>query len=265
MSERTPDSQGTTIKSVETALDVIEALEDRGHTGVMELAEELGRSKSTVHHYLDTLARRNYLEKENGKYRLSLRFLALGGDIREREALYRHGKDDVDRLADSTGELARLIVEDDCQGLTVYQSAGDDVRDPPTHVGTVDLTYCTAAGKAFLAELPEDRREAYLGEMSLEPQTEHTITDLDELRKQLAEVKKTGVAFDDQECYEGIRCVATPVRGDNELLGAISVSGPVDRISDERFRTDLPNELRHIAGVVEINTTYSSWESPAID
>ncbi|RDI70192.1 IclR family transcriptional regulator [Halopelagius longus] len=261
MTERTSDERGTTIKSVETALDVIEVLEKREQAGVTELADALGRSKSTIYHYVNTLEQRNYLEKEGGKYRLSLRFLALGGFVREREALYRHGKDDVDRLADTTSELVRLIVEDDHQGLTVYQAAGDNVTDPHTHVGTTDSLYCTAAGKAFLAELPEQQREAYFEETALEPRTEHTITDLDELRAEIADVEETGVALDDQECYEGIRCVATPVCCNHELLGAISVSGPVDRISDDRFRTKLPNELWNVAGVVEINTTYSRWES----
>lgn len=265
MTERTSNDGGTTIKSVDTALSLLEVLEGRERAGVTELAEEIGRSKSTVHHYVRTLERRNYLEKKDGKYRLSLRFLALGGHVREREGLYQYGKDDVDRLADSTGELVRLVIEQDLQGLTVYQSEGDAVTDRTTHLGTVEPAYCTAAGKTFLAELPDARLETYLTQTDFESRTEHTITDPDVLREEVEQIRATSVAFDDRECYEGVRCVATAVRGDDDVLGAISVSGPVDRFPGDRFRTEVPNELCNVAGVVEINTTYSRWESPSND
>ena len=265
MTQRSSNEGGTTIKSVDTAFSLLEELEGRERAGVTELAEAIGRSKSTVHHYVATLERRNYLEKKDGKYRLSLRFLALGGQVREREALYQYGKNDVDKLADSTGELVRLIIEQRSHGLTVYQSEGDSVTNRTTHVGTIEPAYCTAAGKAFLAELPEERLESYIERTDFETRTEHTITDPDRLRAEIEQIRRTSVAFDDCECYDGIRCVATSVRGDDEVLGAISVSGPADHFPSERFRTEIPNVLCNVAGVVEINTTYSRWESPSDD
>lgn len=250
-----------TIQSVETALTVLEFIRDNGDAGVTEIADEFGRSKSTVHHYLATLAEYGYLEKAEGRYRLGMRFLTFGGTVREQEPLYHLGRDDVDRLATETGEKARLIVERDGHGITLYQSAGEHADDTRTHVGSIEELYCTAAGKAFLANLPAERVEQYLSETPLHAYTENTITKPDELREDLSTIRSRGIAVDDEERYEGLRCVASAiVSNEGELLGALSVSAPIERMSGDRFQTEIPDLLRTVTGVVEINTTYSQWE-----
>lgn len=266
------DASGTgerkTIQSVETALEILDVIRDREVAGVTEIADEFGRSKSTIHHYLATLEAHGYLERADDKYQLGLRSLTLGGAVREQEQLYHLGKSDVDKLAAETGEQARLIVERDGYGITLYQSAGDAVRESATgvdgsrtHAGTIEELYCTAAGKAFLAELSDDDVDAYLANTALTAHTDRTITDPDTLRDHLKAIRSRGIAFDDGECYENVRCVAAPIiSSEAALLGALSVSAPAHRMDDERFRTDIPDILQNVVGVVEINTTYSRWE-----
>lgn len=260
MPEETAGNHGKTIQSVESALAVVEVIRRKERAGVTEIANELDRSKSTVHHYITTLAKHGYIDKVDGKYQLSLRFLTLGGQVRERERLYHLGKNDVEALAEATGEQARLSVERDGSGITLYQATGDRVDEPITHVGSLEELYCTAAGKVFLAEFSSDALDAYLDETALTPYTDRTITDADELRTELEEIRERGVAFDDGERYEGYRCVAAAISTEpKELLGALSVSAPIDRMDEERFQYDIPNRLQNVAGVVEINTTYSEW------
>ncbi|WP_226483326.1 IclR family transcriptional regulator [Natrinema amylolyticum] len=260
MPEGTSGDRGKTIQSVESALEVVEVIRQKERAGVTEIANELDRSKSTVHHYVTTLVKHDYLDKVGEKYQLSLRFLTLGGQVRERERLYHLGKDDVEELAQETREQARLIVEHNGSGITLYQATGDRVTEPITHVGSLEERYCTAAGKVFLAELSDDELDSYLEEVSITPYTEKTITDADALRTELDEIRERGVAFDDEERYEGYRCVAAAISTEaREPFGALSVSAPVERMGDERFRTDVPNRLQNVAGVVEINTTYSEW------
>lgn len=261
MTDASNSGGSKTIQSVETALTILEFIRDNEDAGVTEIANDFGRSKSTIHHYLSTLAEYGYLEKENGRYRLGMRFLTLGGTVREQEELYHLSRDDVDRLARESGEKARLIVERDGHGITLYQSTGEHSDDTHTHVGSIEELYCTAAGKAFLADLPDERVEQYLSETPLHPYTENTITDPDELRDELDEIRSRGIAVDDEERYDGLRCIASAiVSSEGELLGALSVSGPTERMSGERFRTEIPDLLRTVTGVVEINTTYSRWE-----
>jgi len=147
----------------------------------------------------------------NWRYRLGMGLLTLGGRVREREVLYHHGRDDVDRLADETGEKARLVVERDGVGITLYQSTGESVDDTRTHAGSVEELYCTGAGKALLATFPADRVEQYLSETTLQAYTEQTITDPEALRDELDVIRSRGFAIDDEERYEGRRCVASAI------------------------------------------------------
>lgn len=254
---------GRTIQSVEGALEVVEALRDGERMGVTELADELGRSKSSVHHYLTTLAKHGYVESTDGRYRLSLKLLTLGGQVREHEQLYHLGKDDVDELADQTGEQASLVVERDGQAITLYQSTGDATTESVTHAGKVEDLHCTAAGKVILEGYTDAELDDFLSTATLDSYTDRTITDPAELRTAIDEVRDRGVAFDDQERYDGVRCVAAPItEGEQHVIGVVSVSGPAERLTDDRFRDTIPDQLQNVAGVLEINTTYSSWTEP---
>jgi DNA-binding IclR family transcriptional regulator len=256
----TNTSNSGRIQSVQTTLAILEVLRDRRVAGVSEIARELTYAKSTVHHYLKSLEEAGYVERKDTQYALGLQALTLGGVARERERLFHLGREQVDQLAVETGEKVRLIVERDWRGITVYQAEGEQVSQTRTHVGSTELLHSTAAGKAFLAAIPRAETHEYISQTGLPAQTENTITETDELLTELDRIKDRGIALDDQEHYTDIRCVAVPIVIDDEtVLGTISASAPLDRMSEERFRSTLPNKLQNIAGVVEINTTYSEW------
>lgn len=260
MADHSPDAGPKTIQSVETALSILEAIQRIEPAGIAAITGEVDYSKSTVHHHVSTLLDGGYLERVDDGYRLGLRFLSLGGQVRARQRLFGLARDDVDRLAGETGEQARLIVERDGVGVTIYRAIGEHGSATDTHVGSSEDLYCTAAGKAFLAELSEDALDAYLDDQVMTRYTDDTVDDERALRDQLQSIRADGVAFDDEEIYEGVRCVASAIHSsDGDLLGAISVSAPVERMDDERFRTDVPDRIQNVAGVVEVNTAYSGW------
>jgi DNA-binding IclR family transcriptional regulator len=253
---------GKTIQSVGIALEILEELRHRGTAGVTDLAAAIDRSKSTAHHYVKTLEEYGYVERSGTEYQLGLRLLTLGGQAREHETVYTMSKNEVDRLARETGETARLVVSRAGYSVTIYQSTGADVEEAVTHVGSEAPLHSTAAGKAYLANLDRSDVEAILDRVGMERFTEHTITDREELYGELDRIHERGVAYDDEEQCDGVRCVASPITTeDGAVLGAISVSGPVDRFDEERFRTELPNAVQNVVGVVEINTTYADWEA----
>ncbi|GAB3020389.1 IclR family transcriptional regulator [Natronobiforma cellulositropha] len=254
------DAPGKTIKSVETAIRLLDAIYEREEAGVTELAAEFDLSKSTIHHYVKTLEHYDCLENVDGRYRIGLRFLTFGGQARAREKIYQLAKHDVDQLAEETGEEVRLVVERNGYGVTVYQAQGAHVDRSRTHVGSIEELHCTAAGKAFLAALPDERVATVLEDLELTPHTERTITDRATLEAELETIRTEHVAFDEEERFDGVRCVASAITTrSGDLLGAISVSGSADRLTGERYRRTIPDQIRNIAGVVEINTTYSEW------
>ncbi|MFB6151458.1 MAG: IclR family transcriptional regulator [Haloarculaceae archaeon] len=260
MPNATGDGPRDTIQSVEKAFRVLEAVRDGGPAGVTEIASRIGAPKSSVHHYARTLESMGYLDKDGGAYDLGIRLLSLGGPARSNQHLFQLARDDVDDLAERTGEQARLIREQDGYEITLYQATGENLPEPYGPLGGIDPLHCTAAGKAFLAELSETEVAQFLDELDLTPRTPNTITEPEELRRELEAIRERGVAFDDRERYEGVRCVAAAIGTDaTGSSGAISVSGPVERMDDERFRETIPDVIQNYAGVVEVNTVYSEW------
>lgn len=253
-------SGGKTIQSVDNAFRILEELRLREEAGVTELSEAVGLSKGSVHHYLTTLHEHGFVERSDERYCLGVRPLSYGGAAREREAVFRIGKESVDRLARETGETARLVVKRSGVGITLYQSTSRSRRESRTHLGTQEDLHCTAAGKAMLSALDDAAVDAFLDGNTLERHTENTIVEAAALRSELDEVRERGIAYDDEERFEGVRCVATALVSENQdLLGAISVSGGVERIDDATFREAMPRALQNVAGVIEIDAAYLDW------
>ncbi|WP_114576452.1 IclR family transcriptional regulator [Saliphagus sp. LR7] len=247
----------TGIKSTDTLISILEVLQSRDGAGVTEIAEELDRSKSTVHSHLQSLRAHRCVRKDGTTYRLGLRFLSFGGHACNRTGLLEIVRPEVDGLVEETGETAQMVVEEHGRGIYVCQSRGAEAVRTDSHVGTEVGLHCTAVGKAILAHLPEDRVREIADRHGLPPRTDETVTDLDELFAALERVRERGYAIDDGERIPGIRCVAAPVRTDDSVIGALSVNGPTKRLEGEYFREELPSLVGRAARVVEINATYA--------
>jgi DNA-binding IclR family transcriptional regulator len=102
-------------------------------------------------------------------------------------------------------------------------------------VGSRRSFYCTSLGKAIAAHLPHEAMEELLESVTFQRQTSHTIVHRSQLRKALTKVRQRGYAIDDEETVLGARCVAAPVfDADGKVVAAISVSGPIARITVKR-------------------------------
>ncbi|WP_435361771.1 IclR family transcriptional regulator [Haloarchaeobius sp. DFWS5] len=246
------------VKSVENAFEILDALKELNGAGVSTLSDHLGLPKSTIHNYLSTLLQEEYVVKEGSTYHVGVRFLEYGAFARVQMDIYDIAKPEVDALAETTGELANLMVEQHGRGSYLHRARGDQAVQVEAHVGTRVPLHGTGLGKAILAHLPEERVDEIIEMHGLTGFTPTTTTDPDELKSELAEIRERGVAFDDEERLSGLRCVAAPILSNNgRVLGAISVSGPSNRIRGERFTEELPNRVLEAVNVIELNVTYS--------
>lgn len=244
-----------TVKAVDTMLDIVEALCELNGATVTELGDHLGLSTSAVHTHLKTLENRGYLICDDHIYRPSLRFFGIGEHVkREHVLIFNAGREEVQKLAEETGEFGWIMVEDRGRGIYVFKHRGSDAVEtgnfPP---GRPTPLHATACGKAILAHLPTDRVEEIIDRFGLEQVTKNTITDEEALYEELEAVREQGYAVSSEEAVHGIRAVAAPVLDDDEsVLGSISISGPVSRITGDRFRTELPNQLVESSNIIEI-------------
>lgn len=246
------------VKSVDTSAKIVEGLRRLDGAGVTELADELDIAKSTVHDHLETLVTLGFVVKRDGGYHIGLRYLDIGGWARQRMPLYDIARPEIAELASQTGELANLVVEEHGNVVYLATEKGENAVNIDTYVGKREYLHSTAVGKAILAHTPMDRIDQIIDTHDMAAETPNTITDRTELDEQLEAIRSRGVAFDLEENSKGLKCVASPVVGpEDDVLGAVSVSGPTTRFQGEWFDERLPELVKQISNVIEINVTYS--------
>jgi DNA-binding IclR family transcriptional regulator len=254
MSPEGQDTIGATVKTFR----IVEGLKELNGAGISELANHLDMPKSSVHNYLHTLEDLGYVDCLEGEYCVGLRFLDLGGYVRNHCEIFDAAKDEADTLAEETGELVNVLVEEHGYGVHIYRAAGTHAVPIDTRIGKHTALSTTALGKAILAHLPEDRVDEIVDRHGLPQPTPNAIGDRQTLFEQLETIRERGYARDDEERLNGIRCVAAPVQtADGEVLGAVSVAGPTHRMKGDRFDRELPDRVLQASNVIELNVTYS--------
>lgn len=249
------------LKTVSTAADVLETIKSRGGVGVTELSRVLDISKSSAYTQLNTLAKNGFVVQEGDEYVLALKFVSYGEYVRNQNLLYTYGKPQVDKLARETEQYAHLVTEENGRGLNLYQFRGN------TNVGgdyqnekmqQPDYLHYTAAGKAILAHLSDERVDEIIAQYGLPERTSNTITDKETLLDELAAIRERGYAYNDEEELRGFRAIGAPIEdADSNVLGSLSISGPTSYFQGERFRETLPEQVTESANIIEVNMTMS--------
>lgn len=224
--------EGVMVQSVTRALEIVECFSDADELGISEIAERMDLSKSTIYGLVNTLASFGYLEQgENKKYRLGLKLFELGNVVQARMDVRREARPWCQLLANkyrttvhlaaySEGDIIYIDKVDNSNAVVVYSRIGK--RAP---------MYCTGVGKALLAYLPESYVEKYIYNRPMTPMTEHTITTRPALEAELAKIRETGYAVDDEEIEPGLHCIAAPIFDHRRRpVMAVSASFPYGRL-----------------------------------
>lgn len=246
------------VKSLGTGFEIIEALEEVEKAGVTELANQTGIAKSTVHDHLQTMVDHEYVIKHGSSYELGLKFLTHGGRKRDGMALYQVARPEIRKLASSTGELVNLVTEEHGLGVYLDLKRGDNAVSLDSYLGKREYLHSTAAGKTILAHRHGEFVDRVIEMHGLPAVTESTLTSPEELDDRLETVRSRGYAFDQEEQLRGLCCVAAPITDEEDYaLGAISISGPKNRMQGERLESELVDRVTQVANVVEVNLAYS--------
>lgn len=249
------DSRDGTVKAAATVVDIIETVSDLERATLTELADELDMPRSTLHGYLTTLVEQQYLRKEDAEYALSLQLFTHGARAQRANPLYRESKPFLDQMADQTREIAWLVVEEYGRGICLRKAKGELAVQPYKRMGARISLHDTAAGKAILSQLPDERVRSIADEHGLPASTENTITDIETLFAELETVRERGVALNDEESIDGFRAVASPVSSPSGRIGSVVVSGPKNRLQGERFTETVPEIVSGAANALELELT----------
>ncbi|MGW5734559.1 MULTISPECIES: IclR family transcriptional regulator [Streptomyces] len=240
------------VQSVDRAVSVLEILARLGEAGVTEIADELGVHKSTAFRLLGVLENRGLVgqAKDRGKYFLGAGVLRLAGAAAVRLDISQEGGPVCRDLADELGETVNIAILDDDAAVNIMQARGPASVTAQNWLGRRTPLHATSSGKILLAHLPTTLREGLVAR-TLPRLTEHTVTGTVALRAELEAVVDQGFAVAVEELEVGLAAVAAPVRAhDGKVIGALSASGPVYRLTEDRL-TELAK--RTVAAAVELS------------
>jgi len=226
-----------TIGVLTKALDLLDVLDDQPVLSLTELSRRAGVNKITAFRILANLEQRRYVERDTatGEYRLGVRLMQLGTRISDGIELRRVARPILESLRVEFDETVNLAVPNDSR--VVYIDILQSARGlrMSASVGAHGELHSTSLGKAILAFGTAQELEAYLGRGRLSQKTANTIVGPAALKRELALTRERGYAVDDEENEIGARCVGAPVFDHRAAVaGAISVSGPVSRLTFDR-------------------------------
>jgi DNA-binding IclR family transcriptional regulator len=226
--------------------------------GVTDLADELNYAQSAVHAQLNTLRQNGLVIKDGDTYRLSLQFLELAQHVVSRFGNFDIIRSEVDSLAEETGEVAQFAAREGGEIVYLYQSKGENAVKTGSFMGKREALHSTGMGKAILSATPTEKLEEIVSDSSLPRMTENTATTREELFERLNRARERGYAIDNEEHVLGLRCVAVPVMAtEEEPLGAVNVTGPASRMTDERFESEIVDIIERSVNIIELNYKFS--------
>lgn len=223
------------VQSIERAAAILRLLANSsGRLGIGEISRSLDLAKGTTHGILRTLQHVGFVEQDtdSGKYRLGAALLHLGTSYLDVNELRSRSINWADPLAARSGEAVRIGTILDGKVLVVHHVFRPDDTFQTLDVGSLLPLHACALGKVLLAYSTEAARG-----VPLELFTRRTLTRPEDLARALAAVRDRGWACDVEELTPGEAGIAAPIRGYGGLVvGAIGVSGPVERLCDSRGR-----------------------------
>ena len=226
------------MKSLAKAIDTIDAVAEAGSAGIRELSSLTGFPPSTIHRIVATLVKKHYLRQDpvTKRYLLSFRFLELGSRVQQQTHLTSIARPHLERLMAKTRESINLAVWDGDSAvyLDIVQSSYSMLQ-LFTRPGARVPLYATGVGKLFLSWMSATDLEAYLQRVDLRPFTRHTLTGRDEIIEELNRIRTRGIAVDNEEMEEGVRCVAALIFDhQGQPAASVSITGAAMRVTSDR-------------------------------
>lgn len=253
-----------THQSLERGLCVIEAtVAMGGAASVAEIARKTALPRSTAHHILRALVDFGYLVQDGGAqpYRLGPRLFRLTGHTWTKEQLAEIAMPYLDELSRRTGEGTSLAILRDGVVTIVAKRESEGAVRVVQEVGARRPIYCTAVGKALAAWLPAPELDGVIARTVFEKKTARTITTPAAFRRELARIRMTGFAIDNEEHIAGIRCIATPIRDHSgDVCASLCVVGPTSRFPQRRLG-EIRKALAAVAVELSARLGYGSTDT----
>ena len=245
------------VTALASGLEVIQAFDaEHPRMTLSEVASRTGMNRAKARRFLLTLHALGYVRKEQRYFELAPRVLQLGYAFLSANNYQGVIQQYLEEITAETGESSSLGVLDGHDVTYVARSAAKHRLMAITlSVGTRLPAAYTSMGRILLAQFSDEALDRFLATITLEPFTDKTVTDVNELRHRIVEARQQGYAISDQELDSGLRSIAVPVYDAKQhLMGAINISTNAARVDlDTLVNVYLPvirSKVAHIRATI---------------
>jgi IclR family acetate operon transcriptional repressor len=239
-----------TVRSVERALDVLLALErSDAPLRLVDLSRQSGLHSATVLRLLGVLQRRGFVTVEHQGYRLGVAALGLAHGFLANDPISGGARPIMQQLSARSGMTVSLYARIDLDRILIARVDGADPLQYQIPVGR-RLPLLRGAGKVIAASLDDDVREDLLQRTDDYVRPDGVHISVDELKKQLEQAREQGYFIHIGDRDLAVAAVSAPVRSlDGDVVASLSLSGPAERVSEEKLEQYLPELLRATAAI----------------
>jgi DNA-binding IclR family transcriptional regulator len=225
----------TSIQVIERMMHLLESLAgDPGPASLKHLAQTTSLHPSTAHRILSVMVDSQLVERVDvGSYRLGIKLLELGNLVKARINVRHEAIPYMRQLQNQVGETVNLSVRQHDDVVYVERVSGSQTMMRVVQVdGARAPLHVTAVGKIFLASDSVDDIKAYAKRTGLKAYTDKTLANETALLQELAEVARSGYAYDNEEAEKGVACISAGIYNDEgKIVAGLSVSAPADRLN----------------------------------
>ncbi|MGD2156851.1 MAG: IclR family transcriptional regulator [Anaerolineales bacterium] len=249
------NQQSTLQTAVRAGLALASFSDREPEISVSRLAQLMDLPASTAYRLLASLTAAGLVEQDSNtkRYRLSWLMFMLGNTVINRIGFGGQTDAAMRALADHCGETVNLGVRSSGSVVYVRKIESTEMLRADTPIGSRVPLHCTALGKLLLAYLNEDEINSELGPGPFHQWTNKTITNLKDLKHELAIIRSRGYSIDDEEFQNGVRGMACPIQDRRcSVIAGLSIGAPASRFADTRLR-ELEPILRMQANTISLS------------
>lgn len=230
---------------------------------LLDISNDLGVNVSTALRFLTALINKGYVmqEGETSRYYMTYKICALANRVSVHMDIRSIVKPYMEQLSQLFGESVCLAIEENRKVvyIEVVEGSGQMLRTMQ-RIGNVAPMHCTGIGKLLLLNYSDTDLDRLIEIEGLERFTEHTLNTKEQLVEELKKIRRQGIAYDNEECELGARCVAGPVYDSNgRVIAGVSVTGPIVHLTDELIAAKM-EDFQRIMAEVSFKMGYKAFE-----
>ena len=226
------------VQALDRGLSILLELAQQQGATLSDLARQVSMPPSTVHRFLTTLQKHGFVDfsPHVQQWSVGIGAFRVGNAYLNRTNLVEAAQAPMRLLMEETGETANLGVADDGFIVFISQIETQNPIRAMFRAGTRSQMHASGIGKAMLAYMPKEAALKLINANGLPQFTPHTLTTVNGIFNDLELTRNRGWAFDNEERYSGMRCIASAIFDrQGAPIAGVSVSGPAARFTDERI------------------------------